>query len=866
MDPRPDFILVFSLSDEYSPIRAFGDISPSKLKSDRATQLQEEYEKLIGRLRACDLEATGRKGAEGTDTILILVRGKEKRILEEVTRERLSDWLHNVASEARPSPRSPRDFVDDSVHETERIRAVYQIMTGPRFKATTSVRSPASTGLTCGIPIILPPPTKSDFPHLISMFPPHNTTFNNTWQKRWMNISTASNGSKNPIELLSIPQSELDDLKAHLGGRVALYFAFLCFYFKSLLFPSVVGIVFWIAGLSFHPILGIAFTGWSLLMVESWRLRERALSVHWGSYNIEKVEVQRAGFRGDGLEVDPVTGVTHESWKFRKTLTRSLAVLPVYFLFVSILGGIISTIYMIETVLGEVYDGPGKKILTMIPTILFVSIVPRVTGFWRFVATKLTDFENHPYQSEYDTSLTIKLFALNFVASYGNLLLTSFVYIPFGGFLVPRIFDMLPSRHAHAIAGSAAAGIKSGSFVIDTHKLKRQLVAYSLTAQITNALTEVGIPYLKTRFGPQLAEKLPQVAEKLHLSSKENEKTLQSDSEDEKAFLERVRREQLLPAADLGGEYAEMCTQLGFIALFGVCWPLTPLWSLINNFFEIRSDAFKLATQMRRPIPTREATLGPWLDALGFITYLGTLTTSALVYLYQPQTSYKGVSAEFLSNVTHSNVTIPTNGTVPFFSTRLSMAQSSGSPAPESPLLMGALPAAPTSFTSLTSIKSLLITALLVAMFSSHGYLVFRGAARWLLERLQWDNSLPHQIVRKGELELKRAWLDENEMRLGPRDMVKKCMEWDNEERRRRLGPDGRQEEDEKKEDVGTDNTVTHRVEEEMKARQKAQEEEEQYLVGRRMGKTDLAGTDGESFWKREDEGNSIVKSLKKTE
>jgi hypothetical protein len=212
------------------------------------------------------------------------------------------------------------------------------------------------------------------------MFPPHNTTFNNSWQKRWLNLNTASNNSKNPIELLSIPQAELDELKSHLGGRVALYFAFLCFYFKSLLFPSVVGLVFWIAGLSFHPILGIALTGWSLLMVESWRLRERALSVHWGSYNIDKVEVQRAGFRGDGLEVDPVTGVTHEIWRFRKTLTRSLAVLPVYFLFVGILGGIISTIYMIETVLGEVYDGPGKKILTMIPTILFVSIVPRVTG------------------------------------------------------------------------------------------------------------------------------------------------------------------------------------------------------------------------------------------------------------------------------------------------------------------------------------------------------------------------------------------------------------------------------------------------------------------------------------------------------
>lgn len=121
--------------------------------------------------------------------------------------------------------------------------------------------------------------------------------------------------------------------------------------------------------------------------------------------------------------------------------------------------------------------------------------------------------------------------------------------------------------------------------MIDTHKLKRQLVAYSLTGQITNAFTEFGIPYLKARFGPQIAEKLPQVAEKLHLATMlDNEQSLKNDSEDEKVFLDRIRREQLLPAADLGGEYAEMCTQLGYIAMFGCCWPLTPIWSLINNF------------------------------------------------------------------------------------------------------------------------------------------------------------------------------------------------------------------------------------------------------------------------------------------
>lgn len=38
--------------------------------------------------------------------------------------------------------------------------------------------------------------------------------------------------------------------------------------------------------------------------------------------------------------------------------------------------------------------------------------------------------------------------------------------------------------------------------------------------------------------------------------------------------------------------------------------------ALLNNWLELRSDAFKIAHQFRRPIPTRTDTIGPWLEAL----------------------------------------------------------------------------------------------------------------------------------------------------------------------------------------------------------------------------------------------------------
>jgi anoctamin-10 len=37
---------------------------------------------------------------------------------------------------------------------------------------------------------------------------------------------------------------------------------------------------------------------------------------------------------------------------------------------------------------------------------------------------------------------------------------------------------------------------------------------------------------------------------------------------------------------------------------------------------------------MQRPTPWRADTIGPWLDSLSFLTWLGSITTSALVYLF----------------------------------------------------------------------------------------------------------------------------------------------------------------------------------------------------------------------------------------
>ena len=59
-----------------------------------------------------------------------------------------------------------------------------------------------------------------------------------------------------------------------------------------------------------------------------------------------------------------------------------------------------------------------------------------------------------------------------------------------------------------------------------------------------------------------------------------------------------------------------MVTQFGYITVWSVVWPLAPLFALINNWLELRTDAAKISTHVRRPIAERVESIGPWLQTM----------------------------------------------------------------------------------------------------------------------------------------------------------------------------------------------------------------------------------------------------------
>ena len=81
-------------------------------------------------------------------------------------------------------------------------------------------------------------------------------------------------------------------------------------------------------------------------------------------------------------------------------------------------------------------------------------------------------------------------------------------------------------------------------------------------------------------------------------------------------------------------EFEHLLIVSGYLSLFSVVWPLTAVSFLINNWIELRGDAVKIALQTQRPVPWRADSIGPWLDSLAFLAWLGSITSAALVYLF----------------------------------------------------------------------------------------------------------------------------------------------------------------------------------------------------------------------------------------
>lgn len=106
--------------------------------------------------------------------------------------------------------------------------------------------------------------------------------------------------------------------------------------------------------------------------------------------------------------------------------------------------------------------------------------------------------------------------------------------------------------------------------------------------------------------------------------------------------IEQNKYESSLLEYNTYEDYLEMYIQFGYVVLFASVAPLAAAAALLNNFIEIRLDAFKLCKIYKRPLAKRAKNTGAWLLAFESLLVMSIITNCGLLYL-QPEVRWESL-------------------------------------------------------------------------------------------------------------------------------------------------------------------------------------------------------------------------------
>jgi anoctamin-10 len=252
--------------------------------------------------------------------------------------------------------------------------------------------------------------------------------------------------------------------------------------------------------------------------------------------------------------------------------------------------------------------------------------LPYATNVLETVAKFMTEYENHRTDDHHEMSLTQKIFVLNSITNYLPILLTAFVYVPFGDRIIPMLQQLID------VASGTNAKTRP-PFVADADRLRNEVIALTLTGQVWGAIEELAFPWLKMQVKQWWRDR--QATQARNNSKPEDRAT--ADDPSEFRFLRRARKQALRPEYNVQDDIAEMVIQFGYLALFSPVWPLIPVGFFINNWFELRSDFLKICVEYQRPTPARSDGIGPWVASMECLTWLGSISSAAIVHIFGSQ-------------------------------------------------------------------------------------------------------------------------------------------------------------------------------------------------------------------------------------
>uniref|UniRef100_A0A670JFF3 Anoctamin n=1 Tax=Podarcis muralis TaxID=64176 RepID=A0A670JFF3_PODMU len=419
----------------------------------------------------------------------------------------------------------------------------------------------------------------------------------------------------------------LDLVRKYYGEKIGIYFAWLGFYTQMLLLAAVVGLGCFLYGyfmkdnctwsqevcdpniggkIIMCPQCDQECTYWNLTITcESSKVTTTFTLADYG----------KALFSGKFF-LDPLSSQQEEHIPYtacgkcvRMTFCTSAVLFWILLIIASVIGIIVyrlSVFLVFSATLPRHINGTEaiQKYLTpqaatsVSASIISFIIIMILNMIYEKVAIMITDFELPRTQTDYENSLTMKMFLFQFVNYYSSCFYIAFFKGKFVGYPGDPVYWLGKYRNEECDPGGCLL------------ELTTQLTIIMGGKAIWNNIQEVLLPWLKNLIG-----------------------RFCSASRSEKVVPRWEQDYHLQPIGKLGlfYEYLEMVIQFGFVTLFVASFPLAPLLALMNNLLEIRIDAWKITTQFRRIVPQKAQDIGAWQPIMQGIALLAVVTNAMII-------------------------------------------------------------------------------------------------------------------------------------------------------------------------------------------------------------------------------------------
>uniref|UniRef100_A0A8B9CUL3 Anoctamin n=1 Tax=Anser brachyrhynchus TaxID=132585 RepID=A0A8B9CUL3_9AVES len=438
----------------------------------------------------------------------------------------------------------------------------------------------------------------------------------------------------------------IDLVRKYFGEKIGLYFAWLGVYTQMLIPASIVGIIVFLYGcatvdenipsmemcdqrnnITMCPLcdrtcsywkmssacatarashlfdnpatvfFSVFMALWAATFMEHWKRKQMRLNYRWDLTGFEEEEDHpRAEYEAKVLEKSLRKEHKHKetdkeklTWKdrFPAYLTNFVGIIFMVGLTFAIVFGVI--IYRISTAaalaISSTPSGRSSVRVTVTATAVIINLVVIIIldEVYGCIARWLTQIEVPKTDKNFEERLIFKAFLLKFVNAYTPIFYVAF----FKGRFVGRPGDYVYIFHSFRMEECAPGGCLM--------ELCIQLSIIMLGKQlIQNNLFEIGIPKMKKFIRYMKLKRRRSLDHEEHMKKKQRYEVDYN----------------LEPFAGLTPEYMEMIIQFGFVTLFVASFPLAPLFALLNNIIEIRLDAKKFVTELRRPVAVRAKDIG----------------------------------------------------------------------------------------------------------------------------------------------------------------------------------------------------------------------------------------------------------------